>query len=432
MSESMTQTVDVTRDIPRDADAVWAVARDFCSDWHPAIERVWAERAANGGLIRCFEAAGDDSVYREQLTFFSDSDRTLQYTLLDGIAGIEHYHASLTVTPVTAGQCQVRWGATVSGPAARIAQVARGTEAIFGMGIDTLATVSNVTPAKDREPIPATPTPFTLDLPGNPALALSVSPEADGPVVLCLHGIGGNRSNWSPQFSLQNAGGRFAALDLRGYGASALGPAQSTVDDYCDDILRVREAMGVEHLVLCGLSYGAWIATAFAHRHPETLSGLVLCGGCTGMSEASADEQARFRASREAPLDAGQVPADFAPAVVDVIAGPAASPATREALRASMASIPAATYRDALHCFTRPTERFDFAPLDLPVMLITGEHDRLAPPDEIRSVAARVHAAVPRANVRFEVIRDAGHVCNLEQPDAVNRLLADFLAKVQR
>jgi pimeloyl-ACP methyl ester carboxylesterase len=221
-----------------------------------------------------------------------------------------------------------------------------------------------------------------------------------------------------------------AALDLRGYGDSRLGPQQSTVDDYTADILRVADRLGAERLVLVGLSYGSWIATSFAMRHPGMLAGLVLSGGCTGMSEAGPEEREAFRVSREVRLNAGQTPADFAPAVVQVLAGPEAGESTRQQLYDSMAAIPAATYRDALTCFTNPPERFDFARLTMPVLLMTGEHDRLAPPAEIRAVARRIRNAVPRPDVRFEVIPGAGHVCNLEQPEAYNRHLRDFLGRL--
>jgi len=109
------------------------------------------------------------------------------------------------------------------------------------------------------------------------------------------------------------------------------------------------------------------------------------------------------------------------------LAGPQASEAVRADLLASMAAISAATYRDALVCFTNPLERFDFAKLTMPVLMMTGEHDRLAPPPEIRGVAGRIWDMAPQPNVRFEVIKDAGHVCNLEAPDQFNRHLTAFI-----
>jgi pimeloyl-ACP methyl ester carboxylesterase len=259
-----------------------------------------------------------------------------------------------------------------------------------------------------------------------------VTPAQGDTLVLFLHGIGGGRTNWTAQ--LQSVGGRAraASLDLRGYGESSLGFQQSTAEDYCDDILRVVEALGAAKLVLVGLSYGSWIATSFAIRYPEKLAGLVLSGGCTGMSEAGPEEREAFRVSREVPLNAGQVPADFAPAVVKVIAGPDAPEPVRAALLASMAAIPAATYRDALLCFTNPLERFDFAKLTMPVLMMTGQHDRLAPPAEIRGVAGRIVDAAPLADVRFEVIAQAGHVCNVENPDGYTAALTAFLQRIAR
>jgi pimeloyl-ACP methyl ester carboxylesterase len=109
--------------------------------------------------------------------------------------------------------------------------------------------------------------------------------------------------------------------------------------------------------LLCGLNYGPWIAASFALRYPEKVEGLVLCGGCTGISEADPDEREAFRVSRSIPLNAGQTPADFAPAVVDIIAGPQATDTVRAALTESMAAIQAETYRHALNCFCNPLEK---------------------------------------------------------------------------
>ena len=196
--------------------------------------------------------------------------------------------------------------------------------------------------------------------------------------------------------------------------------------------------------VLClslALLAGLWPVQAVAADTGPTAAparprvGLVLSGGCTGMSEAGPEEREAFRVSREVPLNAGQVPADFAPAVVKVIAGPDAPDAIRDELLASMSAIPAATYRDALVCFTSPRERFDFARLTMPTLLMTGQHDRLAPPSEIRAVAGRILDAAPqmqdaRPDVQYETIPGVGHVCNVEGSDAYNAALIPVAAGV--
>lgn len=463
------EVVQVQGHVPAPPDAVWAVAGDFCGAWHPWVAKVQEERSLQGALVRAFTVTGEDALYREQLTYLSDSDRVLGYTHLEGIRDCEAYDARLTVSAAEAGGSVVGWTATVRAPAARLDAICKGTQAVFEAGIAALGELARTRrPPMARFEVARVPELETLIFDDLPRLALTVAaptpqpsptrgeggsslPEPDSAeapsrlpspawggvgrrrddtLCLFLHGIGGGRTNWHPQLIAVGTTMRAAALDLRGYGDSTLGDRQSTVDDYCADILRVADKLGAKRLVLVGLSYGSWIATSFAMRHPEMLAGLVLSGGCTGMSEAGPDEREAFRVSREVPLNAGQVPADFAPAVVKVLAGPDASEATRKALYDSMAAIPAATYRDALVCFTNPLERFDFAKLTMPVLLMTGEHDRLAPPAEIRGVAGRIWDAAARPDVRFEVIPGAGHVCNVEKPEVYTRHLLAFLRRL--
>src|SRR5690606_12130123 len=65
-------------------DQVWAVLRDFCGLWHPWMATIRAERDPRGALVRAFTVTGEDTLYREQLTYFSDSDRVLGYTIWRG------------------------------------------------------------------------------------------------------------------------------------------------------------------------------------------------------------------------------------------------------------------------------------------------------------------------------------------------------------
>ena len=414
--------------------ALWPTASDFCGLWHPFLATIREEKGQKGAVIRRFTAHGEETDYGEQLTYLSQSDRTLGYTHLEGIKGASRYNARLTLTAGSEGGTVLTWTAEVEAPGPRAAEIAKGTAPVFEAGLQAIMARAGqgTVPGFAEEP-PVALTDTLLE--GTPRLGLTHSATKGDTLALFLHGIGGARQNWNRQ--LEQAGHLMTAcaMDLRGYGDSTLGFRQSNVDDYCDDILRVMQHFGATKLVLVGLSYGSWIATSFAMRHPDMLAGLVLSGGCTGMSEAGPEEREAFRVSREVPLNAGQAPADFAPAVVKVIAGPNAPEPVRAALLASMSAIPVATYRDALICFTSPLERFDFARLTMPVLLMTGEHDRLAPPSEIRAVAGRILDAGPQMkgahpDVRYETIAGVGHVCNVEGAAAYNAALIPFLARL--
>src|SRR5690606_21792469 len=80
-------------------------------------------------------------------------------------------------------------------------------------------------------------------LEGQPRLSLTLTEGGEGPLCLFLHGIGGSRKTWLRQLAAAGNLMPAAALGLRGYGGSALADHQSTVDDYCDDILRVKKEL---------------------------------------------------------------------------------------------------------------------------------------------------------------------------------------------
>jgi hypothetical protein len=123
--------VQVQGHVPLAPEAVWAVVRNFCGAWHPWIASIREERGPPGALVRAFTVTGEDIVYREQLTYFSDSDRVLGYTHLEGIRDCESYDARLTVSASEAGGSVVSWTATVRAPAARLGPICEGTKAVL-------------------------------------------------------------------------------------------------------------------------------------------------------------------------------------------------------------------------------------------------------------------------------------------------------------
>lgn len=428
--ELVQRQVEVSAQIPASPQAIWQVLAGFDVGWHPAVEQCETSVNAAHEVIRRFRT-NDGAHMVERLTYQSHSDHQLAYEMISGIEGAEQYQARLGLTRLPEGSTQINWQADIVADAARIDAIAAGTKQIFEAGIAALAAPAALPVAT------ATEEPVVLRhsrigrrmLEGVPRIALNVAPDecqSAETICLLLHGIGGRARNWDHEVSALGSLMPSVAMDLRGYGDSQLGFAQSDVEDYFQDILATMAHFKAQKLVLGGLSYGAWLAASFALRHPDKIAGLILCGGCTGMSEAALAEREAFRLAREVPLDAGQSPADFAPSVVDVIAGPEVNAKVRDELLRSMQAIPSATYRDALNCFCNPPGKLDFSKASFPVLLMTGEHDRLAPVAEIRQVS-RAFAEAGAPFVGFEAINGAGHVCNLEAPEAVSRHMLRFV-----
>ncbi len=241
-----------------------------------------------------------------------------------------------------------------------------------------------------------------------------------GPTLLFLHGIGGNHRNWAPQLAHFSGRYRAAAWDARGYGESA--GTVSRFEAFADDAADVIGALGAPAHVV-GLSMGGRIALDLVKRHPDTVRSLTLADTSAGSREAAAPERvAAFLALRLKPLlEEGKTPADIAETIVAEIAGPNIGRQAREALLDSHRRLRTEGYVAAMRAVTAFTDFLPFESLAVPTLVLTGSEDRVAPPAHARLMADRIPGA------RFVEIEGAGHISNLEAPDAFNAALDAFL-----
>jgi len=109
-----------------------------------------------------------------------------------------------------------------------------------------------------------------------PAPRIAVSVAGQGPLVLFLHGIRGNRRNWHRQLEAFSKNFRAAAWDARGYGDSDDYDGALQFDHFSGDVLRVAEHLKANKLHLVGLSMGGRIARNVALHYPERFNRIVL------------------------------------------------------------------------------------------------------------------------------------------------------------
>lgn len=242
----------------------------------------------------------------------------------------------------------------------------------------------------------------------------------DGPVVLLLHGLGGSRTAWEPQLDALSGDHRVVAWDLPGYGASPPLDGPLTFPALADAVAGLLDTLGVERAPLVGLSLGGMVALHTALEHPDRVGGLVLLdtSPAFGLDGTDPDE---WRAARRRPLDAGLTPADFAEDVLRSVAGAGFGGEALDQAVAAMARIPAEGLRAVIDLLPTHDVRDRQGAIAAPTLVVVGEHDAETPLAYSEALAA----GIPDA--RLEIVAGAGHLTNLEQPDAVNRLLAGFL-----
>lgn len=264
-------------------------------------------------------------------------------------------------------------------------------------------------------------TPRMVIVPGHPAIACTVA--GDGPLVIFLHGIGGNRRNWDDQLAAVAAAGfRGVAMDARGYGDSEFVPP-GDFRAYADDVARVIGQLGgPAHIV--GLSMGGRVALDLFGRHRALVASLTLADTSAGSAEAKTPAAvAEAVALRAQPLLAGKTPADIAPAIVARLAGPGITADAHARLIASHAALNVEAYLAALAAVIGFDDFPAWTGIDVPVQVIVGEHDRIAPPAHAHAMAEQIPGA------RLAEIAGAGHVSNIESPREFNAILTGFLAQ---
>lgn len=233
-----------------------------------------------------------------------------------------------------------------------------------------------------------------------------------GPPLVCVHGAGGAADIWVRQLEGLAGVARVIAPDLPGHGPGD-GPGRQSVGAYADWLAAFLDARALARPILAGHSMGGAIAQTLALERPARLGGLVLVA--TG---------ARLRVLPRLL----ELLRDRPPEGHDLIGALSYAPATpRERVatadRALRETAPLVTLGDFVAC-----DRFDvmarLGDVRVPTLIVAGLEDRLTPV----TYGRRLAAAIPGA--RLVEVEGAGHFPQLEQPDAVNRAIREFLAEL--
>jgi 3-oxoadipate enol-lactonase len=228
------------------------------------------------------------------------------------------------------------------------------------------------------------------------------------PLVL-LHAFPFDRRMWKQTAA---PGRQLILPDLRGFGESPLRPF--AIADLADDVASLLDALGLPRAGIGGLSMGGYVALAFARRHPHRTEALFLADTKAGPDTPEA-RQGRADAIE---LVKGQGVATYLEKQLARLVAPAAPESVRSLLRTLGNQRPEAVIAGLEALRDRPDRRPELPAIGCPTLIIVGSEDSLTPPAEAQAMAK----AIPGA--RLEEIAGAGHICNLEAPEAFSAALA--------
>lgn len=254
--------------------------------------------------------------------------------------------------------------------------------------------------------------------------ATVLGPDRPIPVVF-LHGFPFSKEQWRPQLDALSSTHRVIAYDQRGLGDAAPGEGPLTIEFLVDDLIELLDHLGIERACVVGLSMGGYVALRAVDRHPERVHGLVLADTRAGGDDNAgrvkrADAIRAIQANGMEAFAAKMLPALFASAALE----PPTAAVT--AIRAQML---ATDPTGACHALAAMAARLDLrerlGAIATPTLVVVGALDAITPPADARELTAGI------ANATLLELPDAGHVSNLDAPDAFTAALQTFLDRLQ-
>ncbi|WP_370947682.1 alpha/beta fold hydrolase [Amycolatopsis sp. cg5] len=240
-----------------------------------------------------------------------------------------------------------------------------------------------------------------------------------GEPLLLVHGHPFNRSMWHPQRDFP--GWRVITPDLRGYGDSPVVPGRTLLSDFANDLAELLDKLGIERVVLAGLSMGGQIVMEFSRLYPERVRGLVLADTS---AQGETEEGKRVRnETADRILETGMA------AEADNLIGKMVAPDADAAVVEHVFEMMRTTQPEGAAAALRGrAERPDYVELlgelAVPALVVVGSVDAFTPLPDAELMHDRLKDS------KLVVIDGAGHLPNLERPTEFNAALGEFLGRV--
>lgn len=240
---------------------------------------------------------------------------------------------------------------------------------------------------------------------------------ADKPVIVFANSLGTDFRIWRDV--IVRLAGDYAIIlyDKRGHGLSDVGQVPYSIEDHASDLAGLLDLLAVKQAFVCGLSVGGLIAQALYQRRPDLVQGLILCDTAHKIGTAES-WNTRIAAIEKSGIGS----------IVDAIMERWFTPAFRRPENTAYAGYCNMLVRQPVEGYVatcaaiRDADYTEAAgKIAVPTICIVGDQDGSTPPDLMKSTAQLI------PNARFEVIRDAGHIPCVEQPEALTAVIRAFI-----
>jgi 3-oxoadipate enol-lactonase len=254
------------------------------------------------------------------------------------------------------------------------------------------------------------------------ANGIAINCESEGgdgaPWLVLSNSLATNLTMWDPQAAELSRTFRVLRYDQRGHGESDAPQGRYSFEQLIADVLALMDAFRIEKAHFAGLSMGGATALGLAQQHPDRLDRVIVCDSpCQSTPTSSQQWEERIAIAEKQGMEALVEPTIerwFPPEVLK------ANPPHLDKVREMIRSTPANGFIGCAAALADHNYAAAVATVKRPVLFLVGEKDAAAPP------MRKLNEALPGS--RYVELPGAGHISNLDQPEAFTRAIADFLA----
>lgn len=243
--------------------------------------------------------------------------------------------------------------------------------------------------------------------------------EGTGQPMIFVHAFPLSSEMWKPQVDFFGDKYRVITYDIRGLGKSIQKDNQFTMESYVNDFYSVLDNLGIDKVNACGLSMGGYIILRALVRNPERFISAVLADT---RAERDDDNGIISRSNTISDIKSGKRE-EFAAGFLQKLINRKSY--ETPGIKNILAEIISGNTDDGicgamLALATRATTTDNLKEIEIPALVIVGEDDLLTP----KNFAETMNKSLK--NSMLEVIPEAGHLSNIENPDYFNKVLLKF------
>ena len=253
-------------------------------------------------------------------------------------------------------------------------------------------------------------------------VAISYHEVGEGEIpILFLHGFPFDKSMWKGQLDHLKNVTRLLAIDIRGFGKSTDETTPLSIDLFTEDLIAFMDKLNIKKAIVCGLSMGGYIALNAVKNFPERFEALILCD-TQCVADTTEGKENRYKVIEQIKENSAT---EFNEKFIKNVFHPDSISSKTEVVKNLSDVVFANSKEIMMSGLTALAERSEtcssLKDIHIHTLIICGKQDTVTPLAQSEFMNLNIKDSI------LNIIDNAGHVSNLEQPEAFNKHLSDFL-----